>query len=88
MMPHPELERYTALDAAGFLPGVGEEAADFESRVAAIRDAHKQFEEELAEKGEVTVFQEFLLKESERIPAEIIAEAVSAYAAPRARAAG
>ena len=75
MMPHPELERYTALDAAGFLPGVGEEAADFESRVAAIRDAHKQFEEELAEKGEVTVFQEFLLKESERIPAEIIAEA-------------
>ena len=54
MMPHPELERYTALDAAGFLPGVGEEAADFESRVAAIRDAHKQFEEELAEKCSVT----------------------------------
>ena len=75
MEPHPELERYAELDAAGFLPGVGEAAADFESRIAAIREAHRQFEEELSANGEVKVFQEFLLKESERIPAEIIAEA-------------
>lgn len=75
MEPQPDLERYAALDAAGFLPGAGEEAAAFESRIAAIRNAHQEFEEELAEKGEVTVFQEFLLRESERIPAEIIAEA-------------
>lgn len=75
MEPHPGLERYAALDAAGFLPGAGEDAADFEARISAITDAHREFEEELAAKGEVTVFGEFVLKESERIPEEIIAEA-------------
>ena len=75
MEPYPGLERYAALDAAGFLPGAGEDAIDFEARVSAITDAHREFEEELAAKREVTVFGEFLLKGSERIPEEIIAEA-------------
>ena len=74
-MERAELERYAALDASGFLPGVGEEPVDFESRIAAIRAAHEEFGEELAEKGEVVVFDEFRLRESERIPADIIAEA-------------
>ena len=54
-MERAELERYAALDASGFLPGVGEEPVDFESRIAAIRAAHEEFGEELAEKGEVVV---------------------------------
>ena len=29
-MERAELERYAALDASGFLPGVGEEPVDFE----------------------------------------------------------
>ena len=70
-MERAELERYAALDASGFLPGVGEEPVDFESRIAAIRAAHEEFGEELAEKGEVVVFDEFRLRESERIPADI-----------------
>lgn len=74
-MERAELERYAALDASGFLPGVGEEPVDFEARIAAIRAAHEEFGEELAEKGEVVVFDEFRLRESERIPADIIAEA-------------
>ncbi|MDR0933160.1 MAG: hypothetical protein LBM70_09115 [Victivallales bacterium] len=74
-MELPDLERYTALDTAGFLPGVGESIADFEERIRAVIDAQREFEEELSANGEVTVFGEFLLKASERIPAEIIAEA-------------
>ena len=50
-MERAELERYAALDASGFLPGVGEEPVDFESRIAAIRAAHEEFGEELAEKA-------------------------------------
>ncbi len=74
-MEPSELEHYAALDASGFMPGVDEEPSDFETRVAAIRDAHREFEEELAEKGEMVVFGEFHVRSDERIPAEIIAEA-------------
>lgn len=74
-MEPSELEHYAALDASGFMPGVDENPADFEVRVAAIRDAHREFEEELAEKGEMVVFEEFRVRTEERIPSEIIAEA-------------
>ncbi len=71
----PGLDRYCALDAAGFLPGAGEAPAEFLSRVEAILDAHREFEAELAEKGEVTVFDGIRVRTADRIPAEIIAEA-------------
>ncbi len=74
-MSPAELEHFAALDASGFLPGVEEAAADFEIRVAAIRGAHQKFEEELSEKDELKVFDEFLLRSDERIPAEIVEEA-------------
>ena len=74
-MEPSELEHYAALDASGFMPGVDEDPSDFDTRVAAIRDAHREFEEELAEKGEMVVFEEFHVRSDERIPAEIIADA-------------
>lgn len=74
-MERTELERYAALDAFGFLPGIEEAPAAFESRISAIRASHELFEKELSEKGEVVVFDEFRLRESERIPDGIIAEA-------------
>jgi len=74
-MERSELEHYAALDASGFLPGVDEAPSDFETRVAAIRDAHREFEEELTEKGELVVFEEFHVRAGERIASEIIAEA-------------
>lgn len=80
-MESSELEHYAALDASGFLPGIGEEPADFDARVAVIRDAHREFEEELTEQGEMTVFDEFRLHADERIPASIIAEAGEVTAA-------
>ena len=80
-MEASELEHYAAFDASGFLSGVDEDPADFEVRVAAIRDAHREFEEELAEKGETVVFGEFRVRNDERIPAGIIAEADEVTAA-------
>lgn len=71
----PGLDRYCALDAAGFLPGAGETPAEFLARVEAILDAHREFETELAEKGELVVFDGIRVRTSDRIPAEIIAEA-------------
>ena len=66
----PGLDRYCALDAAGFLPGEGETPAEFLARVEAILDAHRAFETELAEKGELVVFDGIRVRASGRIPAE------------------
>ena len=71
----PGLDRYCALDAAGFLPGEGETPAEFLARVEAILDAHRAFETELAEKGELVVFDGIRVRASDRIPAEIVDEA-------------
>ncbi len=70
-----DLTRYIELDASGFLPGAGESAGDFEERLAGIEAAHRKFEEELSTGEEVTVFEDIRVKNSERIPREIIDEA-------------
>ena len=74
-MEFSELEHYAVLDASGFLSGIDEDPSDFETRVAAIKNAHREFEEELSEKGEMMLFDEFHVRIDERIPSEIIDEA-------------
>lgn len=50
------IRRFAGLDSAGFIPGPGETAEEFLTRVDNIREAHRKFEETLAESGSAEVF--------------------------------
>ncbi len=69
------LKRAVELDRAGFLPGVAENETEFFARVAATLEAHKSFLEKLESERELLVFGEVRVSETDRIPAEITAEA-------------
>ena len=67
--------RAAELDRQGFLPLPGEEPEAFLERFELSEETYAKFEEELAAQGKSQVFGEFEVRESERIPPEIISEA-------------
>ncbi len=69
------LERAAHLDAAGFLPERGEAPDAFFARTELIQNAQAAFLTELAEKGELTVFQNVHVRLDCRVPDEIVVEA-------------
>lgn len=70
-----QVAKWCQWDALGFIPGCNESAEEYEERVASIRKAHEEFERNLAEKGELTVFDAIKVKISDRIDEIIVNEA-------------
>ena len=69
------IARAAELDRQGFLPLPGETPELFFERVALSEETYARFEEELLQEGSARVFEEFEVRNEERIPPEIIAEA-------------
>jgi hypothetical protein len=63
------------LDEAGLPAGAGEMFDAYKARLLNRQTVHARFEAELAERGELTVFESIKVRSSDRIPDEIIAEA-------------
>lgn len=69
------LDKLIELDAAGFLVKEGENAEDFLRRTGETAEVYAGFEEELAEKGSVKVFDLFEVNADCRISPELAGEA-------------
>ncbi|MBR7138434.1 MAG: hypothetical protein IKD44_02700 [Lentisphaeria bacterium] len=63
------------LDRSGFMPLPGESAEAFLARFKESEQTFAEFEKSLAEENSVTLFDDFRVSGSDRIPPEIIAEA-------------
>jgi hypothetical protein len=63
------------LDKHGFIPGRKETIDEYRSRLKAIVSSVKEFDQELASKGEVEVFDGISLHQDDKISKEIISEA-------------
>jgi len=70
-----QIGQLSELDAAGFLPGSRESAAEFLSRVEQSRKEHEEFDRQLAASGEQDVFGEFTVRECDRIAPELLEQA-------------
>lgn len=77
MSPEQEIAAAAELDRSGFLPLPGESATAFLDRFLLSEEAFAKFEEELKTAGTARLFDDFTVRESDRIPAEMMDEAAA-----------
>ncbi len=70
-----ELEELAVLDAAGYLVGRDEDIDAFRERLRKLGEQEEEFNRSIQEKGEAEPFPGLRVREADRIPPEIIAEA-------------
>ena len=71
-MTSEELNLLIKLDAEGFFPAPGEDVSTFFKRAEQTAAAHKNFEKQLSENGEVVIFDVATVKKEDRISGELV----------------
>ena len=76
-MTSDELNLLIKLDSEGFFPAPHEDISTFFRRAEQTAAAHEKFEKELAENGEVAIFDAATVKSEDRISGELIEDSAA-----------